>query len=132
MKPYDAEKAKAGHHVCTRDGRDVEILKYDMKGDYPIGAVVSDTRSAQTIYTYASDGAQIRNSENKADLFMKHTPVVKEVWAIVTRDGTTGFNYSSKKLADAVRISMANGHAYIYTRLEDGIIVEQKLIPIDD
>ncbi len=31
MKEFDLEKAKQGHPVCTRDGRDVEILKFDLK-----------------------------------------------------------------------------------------------------
>lgn len=44
MKPFDIEKAKQGHQVCTRDGKKVRILCYDMKvyPDLPILALVEN------------------------------------------------------------------------------------------
>jgi hypothetical protein len=36
MKEFDLELAKAGHPVCTRDGKPVRIVCFDAKGDYPI------------------------------------------------------------------------------------------------
>ncbi len=44
MKPFDIEKAKQGHQVCTRDGKKVRILCYDMKvyPDLPILAIVEN------------------------------------------------------------------------------------------
>lgn len=51
MKPFDIEKAKAGHPVCTRDGRKARIICFDVKGDdYPIIALIDDGESEYTRY----------------------------------------------------------------------------------
>ncbi len=42
MKEFDLEKAKAGHPVCTRDGRETRILCFDRKGGSPIVVLVKD------------------------------------------------------------------------------------------
>lgn len=39
MKPFNLEEAKAGKPVCTRDGRKVNILRFDLNNPYPIIAV---------------------------------------------------------------------------------------------
>ena len=43
-KPFDIEKAKAGHPVCTRDFRPVRIVCYDM------------TDGSEAAYVYKHDG----------------------------------------------------------------------------
>lgn len=51
MKPFDIEKAKAGHPVCTRDGRKARIICFDVKGDgYPIIALIDEGESEYTRY----------------------------------------------------------------------------------
>lgn len=40
MKEFDLEKAKAGHPVCTRDGKEARILCFDRIGHRPIVALV--------------------------------------------------------------------------------------------
>lgn len=43
MKPFDIERAKDGDKVVTRDGRDVEILKYDrIHPSQPIVALLDE------------------------------------------------------------------------------------------
>lgn len=56
MKPFDIEKAKAGAKVVTRDGRDVEILKFDLQDEYPIVVVITPKCDVQWIETYTLDG----------------------------------------------------------------------------
>lgn len=36
MKEFDLKEAKAGKHICTRNGKKVHILKFDAKGDYSL------------------------------------------------------------------------------------------------
>ena len=39
---FDLEKAKVGHPVCTRDGKEARILCFDRIGHYPIVALVKE------------------------------------------------------------------------------------------
>lgn len=40
IKPFDLAKAKAGAKLRTRDGKPVEIFKWDARGSYPIRGIV--------------------------------------------------------------------------------------------
>lgn len=85
MKPFDLELAKAGHPVCTRDGRDVRILCFDRKDDlYPIVGLVSD-KLGENLRSYTPDGLYNRSGESNADLFMK--PIKKEGWINISNLG---------------------------------------------
>lgn len=54
-------------------------------------------------------------------------PVVEEYWVSVTAKGYTGVRCKSRDLAEA---NLAPGRTgFLYTRIEDGVMVEQKLIP---
>lgn len=79
MKPFNLELAKAGHPVCTRDGRDARILCFDRKGvSFPIIALVSND-SGEQIYSYDINGTDFGDNISRAsDLFMKSTK--KEGW----------------------------------------------------
>lgn len=90
MKPFDLELAKAGHPVCTRDGRAVRILCFDRKSvdGYSILALV-DEGNREIFIAYTSRG---KFSEHKKDdpydLFM--SPVKKEGWInLYKKDGVT-------------------------------------------
>lgn len=58
MKPFDLELAKAGHPVCTRDGRPVRILCYDFitqENNPIIGLVRLSEKQEGTVY-YRENG----------------------------------------------------------------------------
>ena len=58
MKPFNLDLAKAGHPVCTVDGRKARIVCFDRKiADYPL-VVLIETRNGveETICTYTEEG----------------------------------------------------------------------------
>jgi hypothetical protein len=102
MKSFDLEKAKQGHPVQTRDGRDVEILKTDVKSYEPIVAVVKNYDGHEIIRQYREHGRyEARDIVRGLDLLMK--PTKKEGWIniYVREDGVRRGKsiYSSKEKA---------------------------------
>lgn len=80
MKQFNLEQAKQGKPVCTRDGRDVEILKWDLSERLPIVAVVD-----KEVYTYTNEGLfSVLLPDCDLDLFMKSEK--KEGWVNVLID----------------------------------------------
>lgn len=71
LKPFSIELAKAGKPVCTRDGRDVRIVCFDMENEFPIVALVKDKDGKENAYTYPESGKWFIHS---ADLFIRLTP----------------------------------------------------------
>lgn len=56
MKDFDIELAKKGHPVCTREGKPVRILTFDMKTEYyPIVAII-DMGGAECVATFTTKG----------------------------------------------------------------------------
>lgn len=90
FKPFDLEAAKAGKPVCTRDGRKVRILCYDLKGaEYPIVALVeAHDYLDESISTYDRNGRFDHDRENKNDLMM--FPQKKEGWVNVYKSYNVG------------------------------------------
>ena len=68
MKPFDLEKAKAGHPVQTRDRRPARIIATDRKGDNPIVALIGENEGI--IQTYEPNGTAVYISTRDRDLFM--------------------------------------------------------------
>ena len=88
MKKFNEEEAKAGKPVCTRDGRDVNIISYERNHkNYPIIALVPHNKfkDDDEIYTYTIDGDHYyqSSSEHARDLFMKAEK--KEGWVNIYR-----------------------------------------------
>ena len=88
MKPFNLEEAKAGEPVCTRDGRPVRIVCFDvMYHDYPLLALVHDSDDGveYTIY-YTLSGQQYVGEEKESsfDLFM--VSEIKEGWINIYKD----------------------------------------------
>jgi hypothetical protein len=54
--PFDAEQAKQGKPVCTKDGRPVRILCYDRDNDLPIVALIREWDGEQSVATYTMEG----------------------------------------------------------------------------
>ena len=73
MKQFNLEEylKNPSRKVVTRDGRSVtRFLCTDMKGDYPIVAVVeSYNGNYQGVLTYTNDGTYYCNNTSKNDLF---------------------------------------------------------------
>ena len=90
FKPFDLEAAKAGKPVCTRDGRKVRILCYDLKGaEYPIVALVeAHDYLYESISTYDRNGRFDHDRENKNDLMMLSWK--KEGWVNVYKSYNVG------------------------------------------
>lgn len=90
LKPFDLEAAKAGKPVCTRDGRKVRILCYDLKGaEYPIVALVeAHDYLDESISTYDRNGRFDHDRENKNDLMMLSWK--KEGWVNVYKSYNVG------------------------------------------
>ena len=90
LKPFDLEAAKACKPVCTRDGRKVRILCYDLKGaEYPIVALVeAHDYLDESISTYDRNGRFDHDRENKNDLMM--LPEKKEGWVNVYKSYNVG------------------------------------------
>lgn len=82
MKPFDIELAKAGHPVCTRDGKPVRIICYNRKNTkYHIMALI-DKGDSEDIVSYIRQGTfYSHGKEHKNDLFM--AAVKKEGWVNV-------------------------------------------------
>lgn len=80
MKPFDIELAKAGHPVCTRNGRKARILCYDRDNRQLrcIVALVTEPNGLEEIYTYTLKGRISRNEESNHDLVM--APERKTGW----------------------------------------------------
>jgi hypothetical protein len=58
LKPFDIEKAKEGARIITKSGKNVNILKYDLKvrNDYCIVATVELETDVEVVYTYDTKG----------------------------------------------------------------------------
>ena len=80
MKPFNLEQAKAGAPVCTRDGRPVRIVCYDLKGhkNYPILTLVESPVGVESTVSYTLNGHHSLDSETGIDLMM--ASVKREGW----------------------------------------------------
>lgn len=71
MKPFDIEAAKNDAKVCTRDGRPVRILCYDMKHALPIVAIIEKTDGTEIADAFRKDGCFLKTGEETdSDLFL--------------------------------------------------------------
>ena len=92
MKLFDLELAKAGHPVCTRDGRAVRILCYDFISpeNNPIIALVKLNEKQEGAIFYGLNG---KGSICDLDLMM--TPQKKEGWVNVFINSFSGLKSTS-------------------------------------
>lgn len=70
MKPFNLEEAKAGKPVCTRSGRAVKLIYFNVKGKYPIVGLIQyedfeDVKAFKKNGEFLGDGFDDSN-----DLFM--------------------------------------------------------------
>lgn len=83
MKPFDIELAKAGHPVCTRNGKPVRIICFDRKNTNGCSIIaLVDKGEYEECLSFVINGKfynDERGSDN--DLFM--APVKKDGWVNV-------------------------------------------------
>ena len=60
IKPFNLEKAKAGAKLRTRDGKPVEILKWDTREDFPIKGMIKREEQDVNMY-WTSEGFWCKN-----------------------------------------------------------------------
>ena len=94
MKPFNLEEAKAGKPVCMRDGRKVEILKFDLALDrYPLVAVVKRVNGSETVDQFTADGKYYADdqTDSLSDLIMAepgfNLEAAKNGAKVTTREG---------------------------------------------
>ena len=87
MKQFDLEKAKAGHPVCTREGKDARIICWDRKIEkHPIVALVFDEYGEEIVASYTKEGCCLYlGKEHSEDLFLKDEKRV--AWTNIYHDG---------------------------------------------
>ena len=71
MKPFNLEQAKAGKPVCTRNGRNVRILCFDLKDElYKVIAAITLEDGTECVASYTEEGRHYNKTESIDDLMM--------------------------------------------------------------
>lgn len=87
MKAFDLQAAKAGHRVCTRDGRPARVVCFDAKGCLrPIIALVTDFDGKEDIETYHSDGYFNDDINTPSDYDLMMAPEYRHGWVNIFMD----------------------------------------------
>lgn len=87
-RAFNLERAKAGEKVVTGDGKDVTILCYNRKGDYPIVVLIhEESAKKDEVGTYCPDGRYFSDRESDYDLFMAEPAPQPAWWEKYERDG---------------------------------------------
>lgn len=69
MSPFNLEEAKAGKPVCTRNGKPVRIIEFNMKDEkFPIVAIIGGDK--EEVGTFTLQGTYYISIENPRDLMM--------------------------------------------------------------
>lgn len=94
MKPLDLSKP-----VQTRDGRPARIVSTNMWGDYPIGAIITETCGKEHFETHTADGAVFTDEDSNGDLQNISERKTKTFWAnFYDKDGPVVYNSVSDAL----------------------------------
>lgn len=102
-KPFDLQAAKAGKPVCTRSGKPVRIICFDVKGaKHPIIALVEED-GYERVCSYMPDGRRFEEEKEWSDDLMM-IPEKKEGWVNIYKDPvgkvvSTQIIFSSEKIA---------------------------------
>ena len=124
MKEFDLEKAKAGHPVCTRDGKPARILCYDRtwkKEPRPIIALVEEEPGDERVRVYKPNGKYLDVQMDDYDLMM--AGVKKEGWVNIWRgnEGDTiacGVFDTESQARDAVKVDFAQENFVAVVKIE--------------
>lgn len=106
-KPFDIEKAKNGAKVVTRDGRTVEIFKFDFidNGSRRIAYCCLDKDGDNHAYLVNQNGVWMEAKESNQDLFIEIEPTYRpyanaeEMDEAINVHGTLVKNLLGRRLA---------------------------------
>ena len=114
IKPFDLEKAKAGAKLGTRNGKSVEILKWDARGDFPIKGIIKEEEQDLTACWNSGGFWRRNNPSHSFDLV-----IVEEVEEpkFKVKDWITNGKYT-------YRIEEVIGNCYKYSSNKDSISFE--------
>lgn len=113
--PFDLETAKNGAKVVTRDGRNVIILRTDLRGQFPIAAII-EHGDKDLAASYTEDGKHwIDGDEYATDLFIEVSEVTSKLPDNKLVDGalseettkTTSTKIKSTPYVDTMEIGIA-------------------------
>lgn len=94
MKPFDIELAKAGHPVCTRDGKPARIICFDRRSVNGCSIVaLIDEGVYENFLSYNLQGRFHENTRDENDLFM--VTVKKEGWINLYYNGEKVYTNSA-------------------------------------
>lgn len=97
LKPFDLQAAKSGKPVCTRSGKPVRIICFDVKGSkQPIIALVKEDEY-ERVCSYRPDGKRFEDEEEWPDDLMM-LPETREGWVNVYTNRIGG-PYTSREYA---------------------------------
>lgn len=106
MKPFDLEKAKAGHPVCTRSGLKARIICFDRKeNDYPIVSLINDGNKELT-YTHTKTGNISLRMESQLDLMMASEK--KEGWVNIYQCDVVEIGRESRGIYNSEKEALKN------------------------
>lgn len=116
MKEFDLEKAKAGHPVQTRDGRDARILATDLKGEEgaSLVTVISASSGFHEYTVHHHDcGSYYKDITSGIDLFLKD--IKKTMYCIVYKKDkkiahSIGGTYETREEAEALLVGTQNAY----------------------
>lgn len=123
MREFNLELAKQGHPVCTRDGKKVRILAFDVKCREPlVVAIQENDGDREEVYTYALDGIFLGNNKLSEDDLMMAS-VKHEGWVNVYRNisgkiYTGEVVHESKERANLIRTKPLNGDYITTVKIE--------------
>lgn len=89
IEPFNIDKAKLGEPVCTKEGRNVRILCFDIISELPIVAAISNITSngklEEIVERYNIDGKISKTVDSPSDLIMKPREI-KEGFSFMAKD----------------------------------------------
>ena len=85
MKEFNLEDAKAGKPVCTRDGREVELLKFDARGKRPLVGILKGKEEDDVSFWYINGRTWV-DRERPDDLMMASESEKNEGWINIIYD----------------------------------------------
>lgn len=72
MKKFNVNDFRGGAKVITRNGLNAKIVSVNMKGNFPVAAIVPVSENEDRILMYTEDGAEV-NGNHQYDLFTVET-----------------------------------------------------------
>lgn len=102
MREFNLEEAKAGHPVCTRDGRKARIVCYDMKitiDHFPLLVLVENDGIEQG-FAYNEQGHRPYTDGDNDPNDIMMVSVKHEGWVNIYRD-TSGITYTGENICDS-------------------------------